>query len=147
MKPYFALLALPAVLAAQSSGSLFVPGGRMVDFARDASASQVGDLVTVVVNDTTSALASGNSTSSRKTSVASSITSLYGLTGPKLANLLGTSGDQELAGTGSTTRNMTISTNISARVTQVLPNGSLLIEGVRNIGVNSEKQAITLGAG
>lgn len=144
MKPYFALMALPAVLAAQSSGSLFVPGGRMVDFARDASASQVGDLVTVVVNDTTSALASGNSTSSRKTSVASSITSLYGLTGPKLANLLGTSGDQELAGTGSTTRNMTISTNISARVTQVLPNGSLLIEGVRNIGVNSEKQAVTL---
>ncbi len=139
-----ALLALPALLAAQSTGSLYVPGGRLVDFARDASASQVGDIVTVLVNDTASALASGVTNSSRKSSANSSITSLYGATSAKLASLLGTSGDQELAGTGQTSRNMTISTTISARVIQVSPNGSLLVEGVKNIGVNSEKQTITL---
>jgi flagellar L-ring protein FlgH len=146
--PAFIALALafavPAQLAAQSTGSLFVPGGRLVDFARDADASQVGDLVTILVNESTSALATGNSTSSRKTSVSSNITSLYGATTAKLSNLLGTAGDQELAGTGQTTRNMTISTTISARVIQVTPNGSLLVEGVKNIGVNSEKQIITL---
>ena len=115
-----------------------------MDFARDADASQVGDLVTIVVNESTSALASGVTNSSRKTSASSNITSLYGATSAKLSNLLGTAGDQELAGTGQTTRNMTIATTISARVIQVTPNGSLLVEGVKNIGVNSEKQTITL---
>jgi flagellar L-ring protein precursor FlgH len=138
------LLVMPVLLAAQSTGSLYVPGGRLIDFARDASASQVGDIVTVLVNDTASALASGLTNSSRKTSATANITSLYGPTSAKLANLLGTSGDQELAGTGQTSRNMTISTTISARVILVSPNGSLLVEGVKNIGVNSEKQTITL---
>ncbi len=141
---YFALLALPGLLAAQSAGSLFVPGGRLVNFVHDADASQVGDLVTIVVNESTSALASGVTNSSRKTSASSNITSLYGATGAKLANLLGTAGDQELAGTGQTARTMTIATTISARVIQVTPNGSMLVEGVKNIGVNSEKQTITL---
>jgi flagellar L-ring protein precursor FlgH len=144
MKRGLALLAVPVLLAAQSTGSLYVPGGRLIEFARDASASQVGDIVTVVVNDTASALASGLTNSSRKTSATSNITSLYGATSAKLASLLGTSGDQELAGTGQTSRNMTISTTISARVILVSPNGSLLVEGVKNIGVNSEKQTITL---
>lgn len=144
MKKCLLLLALPGWLAAQSNGSLFVPEGKLVNFARDAEASQVGDLVTIVVNDTASALASGNSTSSRKSSASSNITSLYGATSAKLSNLLGTAGDVELAGTGQTSRNMTITTTISARVIQVTPNGSLLVEGVKNIGVNSEKQTITL---
>jgi flagellar L-ring protein FlgH len=143
-KMFLTFLALPALAAAQSPGSLFMPQGRLVDFGRDADARQVGDLVTIIVNDTASALASGASTTSRKSSVSSNITSLYGATTSKLANLLGTAGDQELAGTGQTTRNMTISTTISARVIQVTPNGSLLVEGTKNIGVNSEKQTITL---
>lgn len=153
MKKYMLLFAMPALLAAQSAsvqtasssnGSLFVSGGRLIEFARDGDATQVGDLITVVVNDSASALASGNSTSSRKSSVTANITAAYGLTSPKLANLLGTSGDTELAGTGQTARNMTISTTISARVIQVTPNGSLLVEGIKDIGVNSEKQKITL---
>jgi flagellar L-ring protein FlgH len=141
---YFVFLALPALLAAQSAGSLYVPGGKLVNFVHDADASQVGDLVTIVVNESTSALASGVTNSSRKSSASSNITSLYGATTAKLSNLLGTAGDQELAGTAQTSRNMTIATTISARVIQVTPNGSLLVEGVKNIGVNSEKQTITV---
>jgi flagellar L-ring protein FlgH len=138
------LFALPGLLAAQSAGSLYVPGGKLVNFVRDADASQVGDVVTIVVNESTSALASGVTNSSRKSSAASNITSLYGATGAKLANLLGTSGDVELAGTGQTSRTMTIATAISARVIQVTPGGSLLVEGVKDIGVNSEKQTVTV---
>ena len=141
---YLILMALPAFAAAQSAGSLFVAGGRLVDFTRDSDAIQLGDLVTIVVNDTASALASGVSSSARKTSASSKITSLYGPANTRLANLLGTSGDVELAGQGQTSRNMTIATTISARVIQVTPNGSLLVEATKNIGVNSEKQSITL---
>ncbi len=142
---YLMLIAIPIFAAGQTTGSLFVPGGRLVDFTRDGDAAQVGDLVTILVDDTASALASGVSSSSRKTSVSSSAaSSLIPNATARLGNLLGTSGDVELAGQGQTSRNMTIATTISARVIEVTPNGSLRIEGTKNIAVNSEKQSITL---
>jgi flagellar L-ring protein precursor FlgH len=133
-----------AQAAGGSPGSLYLSGGRLADSARDLRASEVGDLVTILVTDSTSALASGGTTTSRKTSATSNINSVAGFALPQLAGLLNTAGDQELAGTGSTTRAMTITTAISARVLEVTPNGSLIVEGVKNIGVNSEKQTITV---
>jgi flagellar L-ring protein precursor FlgH len=141
---YIMLIAVPALLLAQSPGSLFVPGGRLVDFTRDGDASQVGDLVTILVNESTSALASGVTNSSRKTSATATVPSLFGPASARLANLLGTTSDTELAGSGQTSRTTTISTSISARVIQVTPGGSLYVEGVKDIGVNSEKQTVTV---
>src|SRR5271165_3472775 len=99
---YMMLLAVPALLAAQSPGSLFVPGGRLVDFTRDADASQVGDIVTILVHESTSALASGGTNTSRKSSASATIPSLLGPANARLAQLLGTTGDVELAGSGQT---------------------------------------------
>jgi flagellar L-ring protein precursor FlgH len=39
---------------------------------------------------------------------------------------------------------MTITTTVTARVIQVTPNGNLVIEGVKNVGINAEKQTIVL---
>jgi flagellar L-ring protein precursor FlgH len=127
-----------------SPGSLYTSGGRLADLVRDLRATDVGDLVTILVADNTSALATGATTTSRKTSAVHNITSVAGIATPQLAGLLNMSGDQELAGTGQTANAMTITTSISARVIQVTPNGSMLVEGVKNIGVNSEKQTITV---
>src|SRR5579872_1762952 len=109
-----------------SPGSLYAAGGRLADSARDLRATDVGDIVTILVTDSTSALASGATTTSRKTSATSNINSVAGIVTPQLSRLLNTAGDQQLAGTGSTTRAMTITTAISARVVQVNPNGSML---------------------
>jgi flagellar L-ring protein FlgH len=136
------LLSLPALLAAQSPGSLYITGGRLADFTRDLRATDVGDIVTIVVNDTASALANGATNTSRKSTVKAGINSIAGITNPRLQNLLNTANDNQLQGQGQTTRNMTITTTISARVIQVTPNGSLLVEGTKNVGVNSEKQSI-----
>lgn len=137
-------LAVPLVLTAQSPGSLYAPGGRFADSTRDLRASEVGDIVTIVVNDSASALAKGATNTSRKTAAKSSITGLAGTSYPELANLLNLSGDQQLQGQGQTSRNMTLATTLSARVIQATPNGFLLIEGEKNIGINSEKQTIAL---
>ena len=135
-------ICLPALLAAQSPGSLYTTGGRLADFTRDLRASDVGDIVTIVVNDTASALANGATNTSRKSSVKAGINSIAGISNPRLQNLLNTANDAQLQGTGQTTRNMTITTTISARVIQVTPNGTLLVEGMKDVGVNSEKQSI-----
>jgi flagellar L-ring protein precursor FlgH len=143
----FAFLLVPMGLFAQPSpGSLFSPSGRLVDATRDLRAAEVGDIVTVVVADRASALAKGVTNTSRKSSANNSITKLAGTlaTGTPLPNLLSLSGDQQLAGQGQTSRDMTLSTTVSARVVGVTLNGLLIVEAKKDIGVNSERQTITL---
>ncbi len=69
----FLLLFIPVSLFAQlgaSPGSLYAASGRLADLARDVRASEVNDIVTIVVNENASAVVTGVSTSSRKSSVA-----------------------------------------------------------------------------
>ncbi|HLH38156.1 MAG TPA: flagellar basal body L-ring protein FlgH [Bryobacteraceae bacterium] len=146
---YFSIFFVTASLCAQnaaSPGSLFIASGRLADSVRDVRAGVVDDIVTIVVSESLAAVASGATNSSRKSSAVSNINAAYGVlkAGARIANPLNISGDQELAGTGSTSRNMTLQTNISARVVDVLPNGNLVIEATREIAVNSEKQTITI---
>jgi len=143
----FPVFLIPVSLFAQlgaSPGSLYSASGRLADSARDVRASEVNDIVTIVVNEAASAVVSGTSNSSRKSSVNASITGVYGIVTPKLTNLLGATNDTELAGSGTTSRNLALSTTLSARVIEVQSNGNLVIEGTKDIGVNSDKQSITV---
>jgi len=129
-----------------SPGSLYTSSGRLADGFRDVRASQTYDLVTIVVNENSSAVSSGTTKTSRQSSVAASVAS--GLL-PKnsvkaLSNLATTSNNQALQGQGTTTRGTTLTTTVTAEVTAVLPNGNLVVQGQKAILVNSEKQIITL---
>lgn len=102
--------------------------------------------MTIVVAERASAAARGSTNSSRKSSTSNSITSLLGATraaGP-LAKLAEVGGDTQLKGEGETSRETTLSTTLSARVTHVLPNGYLVVEGSKDIWVNSERQVVTV---
>jgi len=132
--------------AAASPGSLWRPGASLADLARDPRASQVNDLVTVVVSDKASAVAKGGTASARKSSAKHSVAALFGPTraaGP-WSNLAGGGGETQLQGQGETSRESELRTTLSARVTHVLPNGYLAIEGVKDIWVNSERQTVTV---
>src|SRR4029077_19650260 len=75
-----------------------------------------------------------------------SIAALAGLTrktGP-WANLANVSGQTQLDGEGQTTRQTDLTTTLSARVTHVLPNGYLVVEGTKDVQVNSERQVVTV---
>ena len=152
MRTIFLVLVLDLVtglLHAQmgaSPGSVYTAGGRLADAGRDVRASQIDDIVTIVVSENVSAVATGVTNTSRKSSAQNSISQLAGVapaTGA-LANLLGVTNNQQLAGTGTTSRNMTVSTTVSARVVDVSPNGVLTVEGAKDIAVNSEKQNIVV---
>jgi len=136
----------PVVPVQPSAGSLWTPASRFTDLGSDVRAVQVNDLVTVIVAEQASAVATGDVTTSRKSSVAASITSLLGVksaTGA-LANLANSTNDTELAGAGTTNRSSSLSTTLSARVTHVLPNGYLVLEGSKDVQVNSEYQKVTV---
>jgi flagellar L-ring protein precursor FlgH len=129
-----------------SPGSLWSSAALLTDLARDLRASRVNDTVTVLVAENASAVSSGNVQTARTSSAKASITALGGVTktAGALANLLGTSGDQELKGSGTIGRQTVISTTLGTRVVHVLPNGYLVVEGVKEIRVSSEQQVITV---
>jgi flagellar L-ring protein FlgH len=131
---------------AASPGSLYLSTGRLADSVRDVRAGVVDDIVTIVVSESLSAVASGDVNTQRKSSAQSQIIAALGTlsAASKFANPLNVVGSQQLQGTGETSRSMTLQTTISARVVEVLPNGNLVIEATHDIGVNSEKQTISV---
>ncbi len=133
-------------LPPSSPGAIWSPVARLSDLSRDLRASQVNDIVTVVVNEATNAVSSGVSQTQRASTATDAIPSLLGIksaTGA-LANLLNQSGNVQLNGTGTTSRTATLTAVMTARVVSVLPGGLLLIEGDKNMQVNSEQQVITV---
>ena len=129
-----------------SPGSLFVSTGLLADAARDLRASRTGDVVTILVSDNASAISTGVSNTARKSSAAASVSALAGVpkAGALLPNLLGTSNNQQLQAQGTTSRQTTITTNVTTEVVAELPNGNLVLEGKKWIGINSERQQIVL---
>ena len=128
--------------ASPSPGSIWSPSGRLADLGRDPRASRVDDVVTVLVVERASAVAKGTTKSARASSANNSLGPLAGITRTPLASLATLSGDQQLAGEGATSRESVLSTTLTARVTQVLPNGSLVVEGSKTVQVNSEQQTV-----
>ncbi len=127
-----------------SIGSIFTPSGSLADAARDVRASRMGDIVTILVSENSSALSSGVVNTQRKSSVAASIGALGG---PQRANglwqnLASTSNNQQLQGQGTTSRTTAVTTNVSAQVVAELPNGNLIVEGKKWVVINSEHQEV-----
>lgn len=148
VSPIDQLLATPANSASSSAspGSTFSASSPFLDIASDVHARNVGDLVTIVVLDQASATSQGTTTQQRTSSASSSISALFGQKSAHnaLNNLLNMSGQQQLNGQGTTSRQTTVSTTVSARVERVLPNGDLIVEGRKLISINSEYQTVSL---
>jgi flagellar L-ring protein FlgH len=64
--------------------------------------------------------------------------------GTPLGNLGAADSDTQLQGQGETSRETVLTTTLSARVTNVLPNGYLVLEGVKDVIVNAERQQVVV---
>jgi flagellar L-ring protein precursor FlgH len=132
--------------ASKSPGSIWSDNARFANLATDLRARRVDDLVTIVVDEKASAVATGDVKTSRASTAQASITAAGGITratGP-LANLAKTNTQTALQGQGTTSRGATLNATLTARVTHVLPNGFLVVEGTKHVQVNSENQVITV---
>jgi flagellar L-ring protein precursor FlgH len=131
--------------AGGSTGSTWSNFSFMTDLVRDPRASRIDDVVTILVNESASAATTGTTQTARKSSLSASVSGL-GLKSAAatglLSNLAKTASDTELNGQGTTSRTTTLSTNLTARVVRVLPNGFLVIEGIKTVQINSEWQTV-----
>lgn len=108
----------------------------------DTRAHNVGDPLSVVISETTNAQSSAGTKAAQDDSV-----SFNGGAGlfQRLFKALTFSVNNSRAanGTGSTNRSGSLVTNLSVLVKEVLPNGTLRIEGSRLMGINKETQRVT----
>jgi flagellar L-ring protein precursor FlgH len=129
--------------ASYNPNSLWRNGSRA--FFKDQRAQQVGDILTVSVNITDKAQFANETQRSRSNKEDSGVTDFIGsktIKNPASAVLPGRilTADSTASsdGKGSVNRQEALQTNVAAVVTQVLPNGNLVVEGKQEIRVNNE---------
>jgi flagellar L-ring protein precursor FlgH len=130
-----------------NANSLWRNGSR--SFFKDQRAHQIGDLLTVTVNITDQANFANETQRSRTTTEDSGITAFLGqslLSGKAASVLPGRlfTGDSTSSydGKGSIQREESLTTNIAAVVTQILPNGNMVVEGKQEVRVNFEMREL-----
>ncbi len=107
----------------------------------DSKALYVGDIVTIVVVENTSATQKSSSKIKQDEKLDSSDgTGIIG----KFLNATGIKGSDQYSADGNTTSGNTLTTTISAEIMEVLPNGNLLVEARRSMVVNAETQTMVL---
>lgn len=126
---------------AENPGSLFPK--RYVNPFMDRTAKFEGDVVTIVISESSLAsFAASTSTSKTEKNLVDQILApnLF----HKLIPQLGTGANGSNEGKGTTQQSGKLSARMAAVVKQVLPNGNLVIEGVRQIRTNKDTQTFFL---
>jgi flagellar L-ring protein precursor FlgH len=125
-----------------AANSLWRSGSRA--FFKDQRAAQVGDILTVLVNIADTAAFANATAATRTGSEAAGLPNFLGLetkaavSGIDPKNLLNSNSTNANTGTGTIKRNETVTIRIAGVVTQVLPNGNLVVAARQEVRVNSE---------
>ncbi|MDZ4868138.1 MAG: flagellar basal body L-ring protein FlgH [Alphaproteobacteria bacterium] len=128
------------------SNSLWAAGSR--SFFKDQRATKIGDIVTVLIDISDKAEVSNETSRSRTSSENADLTNLLGLEGAAVGQLLPNGYDPTIAlnlgsesatdGQGSVNRKEKVELTLAAVVTQILPNGNMVLEGHQEVRVNFE---------
>jgi flagellar L-ring protein FlgH len=128
--------------ASYSPNSLWRNGSRA--FFKDQRAHQVGDILTVTVNLNDKAAIANETQRSRDNKEDSGIDNLFGakkvpfMGTPVPTRIFTADSNSSSDGKGSVNRSEALITNVAGVVTQVLPNGNLVVEGKQEVRVNFE---------
>ncbi len=127
----------------QSNGSMFT----------DRKAQNIGDIVTVLISESSSASKEAKTSTSRNTNMSASIPNFFGLENDDiwnghnpidLSNLVKADFANGFDGSGSTSRQEDLTASLTTQVVGQYPNGQLKIRGGKEVMVNSEVQVIYL---
>jgi flagellar L-ring protein precursor FlgH len=117
----------------------------------DKRATSVGDIITIVVSETTAASKNNATSTEKKSSLSAAILSfLYPPSATGLLTKKGTlpamqyNSDVKHDGSGSINNSETVVAKIAVRIVDVLPNRNLVVEGRRETAFSGEKQTIVL---
>ena len=117
----------------------------------DRRARNVGDTLTVILNETTSAAKNSSMSAARKGSITSSFAPgttstrkgwYQGIT--DIGNFTGT-GEVKNEGAGGSAANNTFAGTITVTVIEILANGNLVVAGEKQVAISNEEEIIRFG--
>ncbi|MBN8648731.1 MAG: flagellar basal body L-ring protein FlgH [Caulobacterales bacterium] len=130
---------------ATASNSLWQAGKQT--FFSDPRASRVGDILTVNIEIDEKAQLNDSSTRTRSGKQSGGVSHFFGLeqipgkvlpSGFDPANMIGTTTSGDFAGSGQVNRQEKVKLTVAAMVSQVLPNGNLVVAGRQEVRINNE---------
>ena len=134
----------PRQETAAASGSIYQAGTSRTLF-EDRRARYVGDTMTILITETTSASTKSNTSASRATSISASVPTISGLPGKSLQGIdLSASSANSLAGKGDAAANNVFTGSITVTVIEVLPNGNLQVSGEKQVSIGAGTEYIRL---
>lgn len=127
-----------------ANGSIYQPGVSRTLF-EDRRARYVGDTMTILIAETTSASTKSNTNVSKTGSISASVPTVSGLPGKSLQGLtLEAESANTFAGKGDAAANNVFTGNIAVTVIEVLPNGNLLVSGEKQVSIGHGTEYIRL---
>lgn len=136
-----------ALMAIDARADSIWPSRGLNNLYGDRKAAASGDILTIVVAESVAAQNSQSTKSNRDSSIADAISSFFypGLGAHKgaLPNLA-LAGKAAYDGGGDISNTQSLSSRAAVLVTDVLPNGNLVIEGVRVVRFSGETQYVVL---
>jgi flagellar L-ring protein precursor FlgH len=130
-----------------SANSLWRTGARA--FFHDQRAGKVGDILTVLIQISDSAKTQNATNTSLTSANTLGIPNFFGLETllakiTKPSSVISTNTSLVSAGSGGVNRQEQITLTVAAIVTQVLPNGNLVIQGSQEVKTNNDVRALTV---
>ncbi|MFV0436173.1 MAG: flagellar basal body L-ring protein FlgH [Desulfopila sp.] len=118
----------------------------------DLKARNVGDIVTIIISESSSASKQATTSTARESGMGASIPNLFGLENSSfiqdsnldLNNMVSSNFANSFDGEGTTTRKGNLSASLTTQVIERYPNGNLKIRGGKEVMVNNEVQIIYL---
>ncbi|HEY5338709.1 MAG TPA: flagellar basal body L-ring protein FlgH [Rhizomicrobium sp.] len=141
-----------AALGPHAANSLWTPNAR--SFFHDPRASHIGDLLTIDITIADAAQISDTTTRTRTNSDDANLTNFFGLetslqkvlpAGADPSSLVKMGSDTSNVGAGSVNRSETVNLTLAGLVTQVMPNGNLVVNGHQQVRVNNELRDLQIG--
>ncbi len=132
-------------------GSLWQQGDRSM--FSDRKARNIGDIVTVLISESSSASKQASTSTDRTSSMSAGIPNLFGLENDAiwsghnpvdLSKLVSADFKNGFDGNGSTSRKEALTASLTTQVVGRYPNGQLKIRGGKEVMVNNEVQIIYL---
>ncbi len=129
-----------------TTGSIWTPTGRLTNLVSDVKATRAHDPIAVVVSESLAASTDGTVKNQRASTANSQVSALLGKlkAANALNNLVNQSSSSSLNAQGQSVTNSSITTTLGGEVADVLPNGMLVIQVVRQLTFNQQTQLIRL---
>lgn len=152
IRPESNLKSVPAVKTTFAPGSLWPGESTRNSLFADNKARYVNDIVTIVVDESSSGQNKATTNTSKDTKTSAGINALLGIdtsilkANPNMGGQISVGGTStnSLKGAGDTSRGGSLQARVAARVVAVMDNGLLMIEGRRQLTLNEEDQYIVL---